>query len=196
MHTVQDNRKHKDVALGSLREKLLIWWENDSSVSWKDKICVSFCRWGYMNLNLDFAHLSPDWTPCKTAEEWTPFISEPFKKKTSAEMKNRRWRKWREKKTVTVGTDPKKRQQVFFDTKSIQTAVQSSILLALFAGELGIEIQFQNTRLDSVLKSQTNHRNGGGRNFSAWVLLKKFVLLCRCHLDTSNNVYTSELLLL
>lgn len=32
-------------AFRSFMEKLLIWWEHDSSVTWKDKICVALYRW-------------------------------------------------------------------------------------------------------------------------------------------------------
>lgn len=58
----------------------------------------------------------------------------------SARMKNRRMEK---KKTINVGADPKTMQHIFLDNKSIQTAAESSILLALFASELSTEIQFK-----------------------------------------------------
>lgn len=56
---------------------------------------------------------------------------------------------------MNVGSAPKTMQHIFLDNKSIQTAAESSIPLALFAGELSAEIQLETRGSVQQLRGQT-----------------------------------------
>lgn len=60
-----------------------------------------------------------------------------------------------EKKNNIPWHSSKDKAAIFFDNESIQTAVQSSIPLALFGSKLSTEIQFENTSHDSVTEDQS-----------------------------------------
>lgn len=59
---------------------------------------------------------------------------------------------------MNVGSAPKTMQHIFLDNKSIQTAAESSIPLALFASELSAEIQLETRGSVQQPRGQTNHK--------------------------------------
>lgn len=103
-------------------------------------------------MNLIFSYLSPDLPICENLHNSGlsfQFFKDSVKMKIRLKKEVKKNKCWRTSKDNAA---------YFFDNKSIQTAVESSIFHALLASELSTEIQFK--KLDSIQlrRSQTNHK--------------------------------------